>query len=69
MICMRTTLDIDAGLLREAMQVTGIATKRAVIEEGLRLIVQRAARSRLASLTGTIPDASAPSRRRPKRGR
>lgn len=69
MLCMRTTLDIDAGLLEEAMQVTGITTKRAVIEEGLRLLVQRAARSRLASLTGTVPDARAPSRRRPKAGR
>lgn len=64
MICMRTTLDIDADLLEEAMEVTGITTKRAVIEEGLRLLLQRAARGRLASLTGTVPDAWAPSRRR-----
>ncbi|MBW2263909.1 MAG: type II toxin-antitoxin system VapB family antitoxin [Deltaproteobacteria bacterium] len=66
---MRTTLDIDAGLLEEAMQVTGITTKRVVIEEGLRLLVQKAARSRLASLTGTVPDAWAPTRRRQKGGR
>lgn len=69
MLCMRTTLDIDGDLLEEAMKVTGITTKRAVVEEGLRLIVQRAARRRLASLTGTVPDAWAPSRRRPKAGR
>jgi Arc/MetJ family transcription regulator len=63
---MRTTLDIDAGLLEEAMRAAGLATKRAAVEEGLRLLVARAARRRLAALTGAVKEARAPSRRRPK---
>ncbi len=38
---MRTTIDIDDSLLAEATKVTGLSTKKAVIEEGLRLLVQR----------------------------
>jgi Arc/MetJ family transcription regulator len=64
MICMRTTLDIDGELLEKAMQETGLPTKKAVVEEGLRLIVQTAARKRLIALTGTDPDAWAAPRRR-----
>ena len=61
---MRTTLDIDRELLRKAMEETGLTTKKAVVEEGLRMIVQTAARKRLIALTGTMPNAKAPPRRR-----
>ncbi|WP_085777807.1 type II toxin-antitoxin system VapB family antitoxin [Rhizobium sp. NXC14] len=38
---MRTTLDIDRGLLEAAMAATGLATKKAMIEQALRSLVDR----------------------------
>jgi hypothetical protein len=35
---MRTTLDIDEDLLRQAQELSGIRGKTAVIEEGLRTV-------------------------------
>lgn len=37
---MRTNIDIDDALIREAMAATGLKTKKAVVEEGLRRIVR-----------------------------
>jgi Arc/MetJ family transcription regulator len=37
---MRTTIDIDEALMSRAMRATGLKTKRAVVEEGLRLLVK-----------------------------
>ena len=37
---MRTNIDIDDKLLAEAMSATGLSTKRATVEEGLRLLVR-----------------------------
>jgi Arc/MetJ family transcription regulator len=62
---MRTTLDLDEKLLEEAKRATGMTGKTAVIEEGLRALVQQAARRRLAALAGTVPSAKAARRRRP----
>ena len=45
---MRTNIDIDDTLLANAMAVTGLATKKATVEEALRSLVQR--RQRLAGL-------------------
>jgi len=36
----RTNIDIDDELLAEAMTATGLKTKKAVVEEGLRLAVE-----------------------------
>jgi Arc/MetJ family transcription regulator len=63
-ICMRTTLDLDADLLEKAQRATGVTGKTAVIELGLRTLVEQSARRRLAMLAGTIPRAKAPPRRR-----
>lgn len=38
---MRTNIDIDDGLLAEAMAATGLATKKATVEEALRRVVRR----------------------------
>ena len=62
---MRTTLDIDAKLLNEAMQQTGAPTKTAAVHLGLKALVEEAARRRLVALEGKIPEATAPRRRRP----
>ena len=37
---MRTNIEIDDELLSRAMTVTGLSTKRATVEEGLRLLVR-----------------------------
>jgi Arc/MetJ family transcription regulator len=37
---MRTNIDIDDNLLSRAMAVSGHKTKRATVEEGLRLLVR-----------------------------
>jgi Arc/MetJ family transcription regulator len=37
---MRTNIDIDDNLLASAMAATGLPTKRATVEEGLRLLVR-----------------------------
>ena len=37
---MRTNIEINDDLLSQAMSATGLPTKRAVVEEGLRLLVR-----------------------------
>ena len=50
---MRTNIDIDDRLLEEAMKVSGQKTKKATVEEALRLIVKRAGqRQALEELRG-----------------
>jgi Arc/MetJ family transcription regulator len=50
---MRTNIDIDDGLLTEAMSATGLATKKATVEEALRLLVLRhQRRNALADISG-----------------
>ena len=38
---MRTNIDIDDDLMAEAMVATGLATKKAIVEEALRQLVRR----------------------------
>lgn len=50
---MRTNIEIDDELLSQAMRATGLSTKRATVEEGLRLLVRlRRQAKALASLKG-----------------
>ncbi|HVA13371.1 MAG TPA: type II toxin-antitoxin system VapB family antitoxin [Stellaceae bacterium] len=50
---MRTNIEIDDKLLSEAMTAAGLSTKRATVEEGLRLLVRvRAQVEALAELKG-----------------
>lgn len=51
---MRTNIDIDDDLVREAMRATGERTKRAVVERGLRLLVQTRGQSRIRRLRGQV---------------
>ena len=37
---MRTTIDIDDALMRKAMGLSGLTTKKAVVEAALRLLIQ-----------------------------
>ena len=50
---MRTNIDLDDELIAEAMAVTGLATKKAAVEAGLRLLVRRHEQKKaLAELKG-----------------
>jgi Arc/MetJ family transcription regulator len=50
---MRTNIDIDDGLIAEAMAVTGLPSKKATVEEALRRLVQRDRRRRaIEDMTG-----------------
>ena len=64
LICMRTTLNLDGDLVAKAMNATHAPTKTAAIEMGLRELLAKAARERLASLYGSDPGAKVPARRR-----
>lgn len=43
---MRTNIELDDDLLAEAMEATGLPTKRATVEEALRKLVQQHRRRR-----------------------
>jgi Arc/MetJ family transcription regulator len=50
----RTNVVIDDALIRKAMKATGLQTKRAVIEAGLRLLVEIQAQSGIRNLRGLV---------------
>jgi Arc/MetJ family transcription regulator len=50
---MRINIEIDEVLLAEAMKATGLSSKRATVEEGLRLLLRmRKQTAALANLEG-----------------
>lgn len=51
---MRTNIIIDDKLMREALETTGLPTKRAVVEEGLRLLIQVHKQAGIRRLKGKI---------------
>ena len=54
---MRTNIEIDDSLIAEAMARGGHPTKKAAVEEGLRLLVRLARqREAAAALWGSDPD-------------
>jgi Arc/MetJ family transcription regulator len=55
---MRTTIDIDGALMRKAMRVSGLTTKKAVVEAALRLLIQTRSRSSLLDVNGVKSPAS-----------
>jgi Arc/MetJ family transcription regulator len=61
---MRTTLDLDADLVRRALVETGARTKTEVIEMGLRSLLEREARRRLKAMFGEGPRLRQVKRRR-----
>jgi Arc/MetJ family transcription regulator len=64
---MRTNIVIDDRLMREAMKASGLATKRAVVEAGLRLVVQLRAQASLRELRGEVRWAGSLARMRARR--
>lgn len=61
---MRTTVNLDERLLKEAERLTGTKERTALIREGLRALVERESARRLAKLGGSEPELVVPSRRR-----
>jgi Arc/MetJ family transcription regulator len=51
---MRTTIDIDDALMRKAMRLSGLTTKKAVVEAALRLLIQTHSQAGIRRLRGKI---------------
>jgi Arc/MetJ family transcription regulator len=68
-MCMRTTLNIDDALLREAQRLTGVSEKTALVRAGLEALITRESARRLAALGGSQPRLRAGPRRRGPRTR
>jgi len=51
---MRTNIDIDDDLMVEALKASGCKTKKAAVEEGLRLLVRTRKQVRLRTLRGML---------------
>jgi Arc/MetJ family transcription regulator len=68
-IHMRTTLIIDDALLAEAMRLTHIDEKTALVHAGLEALVARESARRLAALGGTQRKLRPVPRRRSDRSR
>ena len=51
---MRTNIDIDDELLEKAMRLAGTKTKKATVEEALRIMVRRYGQRRALELRGTV---------------
>ena len=51
---MRTNIDIDDRLMREAMRRSGARTKRAAVEQALRLLIQTRAQKSIRRLRGKV---------------
>ncbi len=51
---MRTNIEIDDDLMAQALKVDGFKTRKAAVEEGLRLLVQTKAQRRLRGLRGKL---------------
>ncbi|MGA9884528.1 MAG: type II toxin-antitoxin system VapB family antitoxin [Candidatus Acidiferrales bacterium] len=51
---MRTNIEIDDRLMKEAMKSSGARTKRAVVESGLRLLVQVRRQTGFRRLRGKV---------------
>ena len=64
---MRTTLNLNDELMAEALRLTGLDEKTAVIHEGLRALIAREKARRLARLGGSEPQLTAVPRRRVQR--
>jgi Arc/MetJ family transcription regulator len=51
---MRTNIDIDDDLMRQAMRASGAATKRGAVEQGLRLLIDVRGQRPIRRLRGKL---------------
>jgi len=51
---MRTNIEIDDDLMARAVELGGLKTKRATVEQGLRLLIKLKEQERIEDLFGKI---------------
>ena len=51
---MRTNIEINDELIRDALRISGLKTKRAAVEEGLRLLIRLKGQAEVRSLFGQV---------------
>ena len=51
---MRTTLELDEGLVREAMRLLGVKTKREAVRRALEAVIAEKRRERLRAKLGRL---------------
>lgn len=51
---MRTNIEIDDQLMKQAMKATGQKTKKAAVEEALRMVVRARDQRAILSLAGKV---------------
>ena len=51
---MRTNIVIDDELMAQALEATGLDTKKEVVEQGLKLLIKRSKQQSIRSLRGKI---------------
>jgi Arc/MetJ family transcription regulator len=51
---MRTNLKIDDELLQEALRVSGLRTKRAAVEAGLKALIRLGRQKKILDLAGEV---------------
>ncbi len=64
---MKTTIEIDQQLLRQAQKTLGTDTIKGTVEASLRTVIQRSQLQKLAEALGTIPLDLTPGRLRSQR--
>ena len=65
---MRTTLNIDDELIRQAARLTGVEEKTALVRRGLEALIECETARRLAALGGSEKELRPVPRRRPPLG-
>ena len=65
---MRTTLDIDDELIREAARLTGVREEAALVQRGLETLIAHEIARRLAALGGSEKELRPILRRRSRPG-
>ena len=51
---MRTNIIIDDNLMQQTLQATGIKTKKEAVEQGLKLLLQKAQQQQIRKLRGKL---------------
>ena len=51
---MRTSIEIDDQLMKDAMRASGVRTKRAAVDAALRLLVRPKAQEGIRALRGKV---------------
>ena len=53
-MCMRTNIDIDDDLIAEAARLTGIKTKKELVHQALKTLIESKKRRSLLELVGKV---------------